>query len=291
MTQISTLKRLNPLASLSGKLIAILVVLGSIALVVGMMSLALFSSISDEMNVLANEKVQETKTSFAVSTRVDDVKTAILELVSADSVQGIEALRGEIDRGIATLIEDASQLPSQKFELVKSEANALKQMLAQLSALRAEEFTRSAEVARQSEEVQQIGISLQNAVIEAADEANFTIALGGETELESVEATLQDIATTKSEILQRILEVRADINLLSGLALASGRGLDQGTSSIVNDLGKASADRVQSAIVDLQDQDQIEIATSSLGSRLNQAHQMIVAAIATADRKLRASLS
>jgi hypothetical protein len=29
----------------------------------------------------------------------------------------------------------------------------------------------------------------------------------------------------------------------------------------------------------------------SLGSRLNQAHQMIVAAIATADRKLRASLS
>jgi hypothetical protein len=35
----------------------------------------------------------------------------------------------------------------------------------------------------------------------------------------------------------------------------------------------------------------LDLPISALGSRLNQAHQMIVAAIATADRKLRASLS
>lgn len=261
MTQESAPRRdaIRPFASLSGKLSAILLALGGITIVLGLMSYTLFQRIASDMGELANVKVPETQTSLAVSSSVDAVKANILDILTATSVGDLQARRGQVGQSLDAMTAAASDLNGATRNDIDGHARALGATLDQLVQTRINQLQRAEQLAGQSQEVQAISLELQILLAEIADEARFNIAVGAETTVDEIDATLQELAHTKFDILQQILEVRADVNLLSGLALASGFNRDVGMASIFKDLAQSAVDRANKALSTLEGQTEVEI--------------------------------
>ncbi|MCY4180158.1 MAG: hypothetical protein OXD48_07780 [Litoreibacter sp.] len=260
----------NPFASLSSKLAAIAFALGAIAAAIGFMSFSLFGRISEDMDVLANEKVPETQISLRLSDAVNAVKSNVLEIITAATPQDLRTHSSKVGPNIDAMLSAAEELSAETRNTVAARAANMKTTIEQLSETRLEEFTRTAELEAQSEAAQELSVALQNLVAGSADDANFNIFIGAEEAADNIEATLHELTNTKFDILQKLLETRAEINLLSGLALASSDFRDSATTSIFVDLARSGAARAQRAVEVLSQQDQVEVDLPLIGGAIEE---------------------
>lgn len=260
--------QMNPFASLSGKIAGVTFALGGVAAVIGIMSLSLFTRISNDMDVLANEKVPETQMSIALSVAVDGLKSNVLEIVTAANSHDLNASSNQVGPRLDAMATASAALSDQIQDAVARRAENLRLTLDQLSQTRLNEFARTEELALQSEEAQKISLALQNLSETIADEAGFNITIGAENAANSIENSLQDLVNSKFDVLQKLLETRAEVNLLSGLALATNSFQSSGTASILVDLAQSSTARATKSIDALAQQELVAVDFQSISEAI-----------------------
>ena len=86
--------------------------------------------------------------------------------------------------------------------------------------------------------------AMQRGLVELADDAYFDVVLRGEETMASVAGTLQKLSEEGFAAVSAVLETRADVNLLTGLALAAGASASPGDAAILRDLAQAATGRL-----------------------------------------------
>lgn len=205
-----------------------------------------FQSIADNMTVLSKERMPELNRSANVIKVTERLHGILADLLIAETPEQIE----EINRDTRLVIDHAATI-SVQFEANGQEASALGDqfqdvgnLLANLAKARSEEFASAAGVASSVEHAQQLALRATELLTEAADDAYFDLAIGGEDTITRIDETLTHLIERDFALYQATLAVRSEINLLSGVSFSVLKTRDSAMKSILRDLGQAADDRL-----------------------------------------------
>ncbi|MEP2716466.1 hypothetical protein [Pseudophaeobacter sp.] len=272
-------RRRHPLSSIRAKIILILLSMAATSEACGFAVFFAFERIAGDMDSLAQDKLPQMELSSQLMGAASNTKDAMVAVMLAEAPDALDAAAGNVDEAVAQLKSAVDQLPEALSSEFAEDVVAVETALAASISARSIAFKNSAWVVTQTSQLQEITSTLQGILVQIADDAYYNLTTGGEDTMSSIEATLVDLVETKFATLQTLLEARAEVNLLSGVALAIGSAQDSGLFSILTDLAKASDVRLSDALDSLETNaaDLIEVA------ELRGAKSMLQKAISQGD--------
>lgn len=255
-------RRFRPFSSITAKITIILVCMGAGAIGVSALASTIFRSISHDMNVLSENRLPNLETTAEISGDLSKVKDAMARVLISSDLASLEIAQTDQQAAVDTLSARISSLTSDTRASIETGAAQVAAQLEELSQARADSIRAVRDIGVQSRSLRDLNASFQNELIEIADDANFDLAIGGEDTMNDVDATLNQLVNEQFASLQILLEIRAEVNLLSGIVLAIGAVRDAGTLPILRDLSRAAMERLsvasetleQSAAVDFDPQ-------------------------------------
>ncbi|MBO9479630.1 methyl-accepting chemotaxis protein [Shimia sp. R11_0] len=249
------LRRLNVLSSIRGKITFILLTLAVMAGFAGYLNYHSFERVSAAVAKMTEEDLPQLGRSNDLIRGASETKDAMVSVLASQNKSELGNARDQVrvsaehlQAAIDVLPEDLRVEFSSEMERVSSKLDATIQA-------RALFFDNIARVDDMTQNLQALTVRLQSVLLEIADDAYFNISLKGEDTMATVEDTLLDLAENKFATLQSLLEARAEINLLSGVALAMATNSDRSTQLIFNDLATSSSQRLDGALNGLSDSD------------------------------------
>ena len=245
-------RRRHPLSSIRAKMILILLSMAATSAACGFAVFFAFERIAGDMDSLAQDKLPQMEQSSQLMTAASNTKDAMVAVMLAEAPEALDAAAGNVSEAVAQLKSAVGELPAALSSEFAEDVVAVETALAASISARSTAFKNSTWVMTQTSELQEISSTLQGTLVQIADDAYFNLTTGGEETMSSIEATLVDLVETKFATLQTLLEARAEVNLLSGVALAIGSAQDSGLISILSDLAKASDVRLSDALDSLE---------------------------------------
>lgn len=233
-------------------MILILVSMAATSAACGFAVFFAFERIAGDMDSLAQDKLPQMKQSSQLMQAASKTKDAMVSVMLAETPEALTTASDKVNDAVAQVKAAVGALPEALGTEFSEDVSAVETALAASIAARSTAFKNSAWVMDQTRELQDISSALQGTLVQIADDAYFNLTTGGEDTMSSIEATLMDLVETKFATLQTLLEARAEVNLLSGVALAIGSAQDSGLISILADLAKASDVRLSDALDSLE---------------------------------------
>ncbi|WP_420003886.1 methyl-accepting chemotaxis protein [Arenibacterium sp. LLYu02] len=260
------LRRLNLLSSIRGKITFILLALTLMAGGAGYLTYQSFDRVSrsvGDMTVRDLPQLARSNALILAATKTKDAMIAVLMSQGSEELQSaarqVEAVTADLTDAVAAVSED------QKQEFEAEQAKVLETLQTLIDA-RANSFANTDRLNAMTLDLQRLAGGLQAVLLETADDAYFNISVKGEDTISSIEETLLDLTETKFATLQLVLEIRSEINFLSGLSLAMANTTDSSMLSIFGDLSLSSLDRLSGAMAGLDDTEAGQSAGAELGS-------------------------
>jgi len=242
------LHRLNPLSSIRGKITFILLALVLMAGGAGYLTYQSFDRVSRSVGDMTERDLPQLAQSNALILASAKTKDAMIAVLMAQDAAGLEAASSQVEAASADLAAAVSALPSAQRQEFETELAQVVETLQTSIDARANSFANTDRVNAMTLELQSLAAELQGVLLETADDAYFNIAVQGENTISSIEDTLLDLTENKFATLQSVLEIRSEVNLLSGMSLAMSTATDSAMLSIFGDLALSSHDRLASAV-------------------------------------------
>ncbi len=260
------LRRLNVLSSIRGKITFILLALAAMAGFAGYVTYQSFERVSASVVAMTTEDLPQLDRSTALISASSHTKDSMVAVLASQDQSQLQNAKIQVRKSSDELRAAIDALP----EALREEFGAeMKRVSAKLDATiqaRSVFFENMDRVNTMTQDMQALTVSLQSVLLEIADNAYFNISMQGEGTMATVEETLLDLTENKFAILQAILEARAEINLLSGVALAMATTSDSATRSIFADLAASSRDRLDGAVSGLEGTDTGDMIGEDLAS-------------------------
>ncbi|WGW03595.1 methyl-accepting chemotaxis protein [Tropicibacter oceani] len=238
----------HPLSSIGAKITLVLIAMGAVSAICGVLVTVVFQSVAQDMDDLTQDKLPKLDLSIELINAANNTKTAMTSALLAGDLDALAQSRDEVAKSTAQLNSLIGQLPAQNQEAFRLDADNVATTLDALLSARNAVFKNDAWIETQINQLQSLSSSLQSTLTEIADNAYFNLVIGGEETIATIDATLASLVEEQFGALQGLLEARAEVNLLSGLALAIGTTRDSGTLAILTDLSKASSVRLEGII-------------------------------------------
>ncbi|WP_010138891.1 methyl-accepting chemotaxis protein [Oceanicola sp. S124] len=265
---LTALRRLT--GSIGTKITFILLAISLAAGAGGGTALVVFDRISTQMDKLTGDMLGRMQRSAQLMQAANGARDVVTRTLLVASDADLAAQRSEISRRMASLEERAAQMPPVTRQSLDRTIAEVRSALGALADSRAEEFRQEAAIATLILQMQQRIEALQGKLAELADDAYFNLVMGGEETIAVVDTTLSNLVNREFAALQAVLETRADLNLLTGVALAAGAGGQQGgMASILSDLGDGAADRLEGRIDDLAQSESLSLDPAQLHEALD----------------------
>ncbi|NIZ13467.1 methyl-accepting chemotaxis protein, partial [Phaeobacter sp. HF9A] len=244
----TVLRRLNVFSSIRGKITVLLMV---IAITVGAAGFGIYQSfdrVSSSMGDMTERDLPQLTRSNDLVMASAATKDAMLAVLMSKNATELTAAKDKVESSLQNLDTVVSNLPEDVRQDFAEDNAAVDQMLENLIAARGTAFDTTQRTATMIGDLQGLVSALQSSLIEIADEAYFNIAMQGEDTITVIEETMLDLVDNKFTALQTLLEVRSEINLLSGVSLALAGTEDSATLSILSDLAVSAENRLTSAM-------------------------------------------
>lgn len=233
-------RRFRPFSSIGAKLVLILLVMGASSAGVGVLVSTVFARVSDDMSVLTRDMLPQLEVSARLTEATGLTRNVMTDILLASDVADLEARRTQAEAAAARLREGIAGLPSDLRPGYEAVAANTIQSLNALMEARATTFASEARIAAQIEALRDNSRSLQDHLMAAADAAYSGLTTGGEETISSIEDTLAVLVEKHFANLQSLLEAQADINLLSGVAMALGQTREPSLKRSLSKIAKAS---------------------------------------------------
>ncbi|MGC3939312.1 methyl-accepting chemotaxis protein [Roseobacter sp. EG26] len=215
------------------------------AIVIGWM---VFQTIAANMVVLSEERLPELRNSARVVAASDRIRSVLANVLIADDAEDLGSLAGKTRLTIADLTEAVAALGESKGERLLPLITKVETALNALTTARMGDFTSADQVARDVEGALALATQASAILDQAGDDAYFDLVLGGDSTVESIDETLTQLIESDFALYQATLELRAEVNLISGLALSVLQTRDPAMLSILNDLADAGQDRLDAIL-------------------------------------------
>ena len=194
---------------------------------------------------MTNRDLPQLEQSNALITAAGKTKDAMISVLIAEDAAALDSAAAEVDSAASGLQSEIGELPEDMRGSFEQEMARVAETLNTAISARSNAFENSARVKVMTQELQALVSDTQSLLLQLADDAYFNISVKGDDTMSMVDETLLDLAENKFAILQALLEIRAEINLMSGITLAMATETDRSMLSILGDLATSSYDRLQ----------------------------------------------
>lgn len=241
----SLLRRLNIVSSIRGKITFILLSLAVMAGAAGYFNYKSFDHVAGAVEVMTQRDLPQLEQSSELIAAAGKTKDAMISILISEDQTSLEQASAQVQETVERLTLTVKTLPENSRDSFQGELGRVSQTLDEAISARASSFDYSEKVNGMASQLQVLTTQLQKALLETADDAHFNISVQGEDTITKIEDTLLDLTENKFATLQSLLEIRAEINFISGVALAMATSTDRSTLSILTDLATSSNDRLQ----------------------------------------------
>ncbi|MDW3224893.1 MAG: methyl-accepting chemotaxis protein [Paracoccaceae bacterium] len=211
------------------------------AIVVGWM---VFQSIAANMSVLSEERLPELRNSARVVAAVDRVRHVLSNILLVEDFEGLIMLDGDTRAAMEELMSSAEGVGAQKTASLSDSLADVNTQLFNLMALRMDQMSRHNSLKANIENAFSFSVQASALLDQATDDAYFDLVMGADDTIATIDATLSQLIESDFALYQATLQMRAEINLLSGLALNVLQTRDPAMLSILSDLAEAALDQV-----------------------------------------------
>ncbi|WP_298838900.1 methyl-accepting chemotaxis protein [uncultured Roseobacter sp.] len=212
-----------------------------------------FQSIATSMTVLSDERLPELRDSAAVVSVADRLRGLLSDLLIAQETSDLEALELKTQLVLQDIRNAASAFDPEKQQELSARIDTVESALTNLRNARNAEFTSTSGVANAVAAALKRATEATGMLAEASDNAFFDLIIGGEDTIADIDATLSQLIEADFALYQSALSVRAEVNLISGLAFGMTQTRDTAIRSILQDLGNAADDRLSGLLPALSD--------------------------------------
>ena len=236
------------LPSMSAKVTAILLAIGSVSAIIGVLAVVVFVQVSAEMHRLSDDRLPELENSSQLlnaSFRAEAAANVVLRV----GPEGLSAAAEEAGAALGGLSEAIAGLPAGARPDFEAESAEIASAVEALVAARRAENESEAAIMSALQELHGVSQRLEVKLTELADDAYFDLTLGAEDAVTQIEETVGGLVENEFHMLQELLRAQSEINMLSGMILAMGTESDAGVMSIMRDSATGAADHL-AAIID-----------------------------------------
>lgn len=234
----------NFLGSIALKISAVILAMGVMTAAAVALALIAFDSISGAVDNLMRDAVPDMQVSVKVIKMSAEVRDAV-------EIMGLSTSEEELSKSMGSVRTATDDLEAAVAELNPASAERISPLLGKMhgsadrmqSSLSAR-FAAEASLAEQIDRFSEIAETTRGRLVEMSDDALFDLSIGGETTVESVRTTLGALVEREFGSIQAVLDSRAEINLVTGIALALVKTEDPAFRSILRDVANGSLQRL-----------------------------------------------
>ncbi|MBY6048491.1 methyl-accepting chemotaxis protein [Vannielia litorea] len=244
--------RINSIfGSIAAKFAIILVALGAMTTAAIVIGLLVFGALSDGLEAFIEENLPGIEASVDVTARTGEVQGALTDVLLAQEPEALKAAGVELSDGVVALKTAARTLPV-------AARDEIEPLLAELDVANAamvraleRRFAEQARVTSLITAFVRLSDQANGALVSMADDAYFELQIGGEETVETVTTTLRGLVEREFAQMVALMEVRGEINLLTGLTLVLADEPDMFIEAILGDLASSSLGQLDAALAKL----------------------------------------
>lgn len=239
-------------SSIGAKITLILVALGAASALGGVLVNIVFTEVNSHMRVLSSEKLPQLEVSNQLGAAADVTKDAMTKILLASDEAELAAAEEDVAKAASTLAQATAALPEELRGSFESETAEVSTTLQTLTDARNSAFRNQVWIETQTASLQTLSVALQDRLSMVADDAHKNLMQGGDDTIAQVDSVLTDLVEKQFGGLQTLLEARADINLLSGAALALGHVRDVPTRKALKEMASTAIERLDPIMKELE---------------------------------------
>jgi methyl-accepting chemotaxis protein/HAMP domain-containing protein len=199
------------------------------------------------METMTDRDLPQLEQSNALIASAGKAKDAMIAVLVSPDQTALDAASENVAAATAALREVVEALPDDIKDSFIAELDRGEDTLNAAIVARSNAFENTLQVNTITQDLQSLAAETQSILLEIADDAYFNISIKGEDTIGAIEGTLLDLTENKFSTLQALLQIRAEINFISGITLAMVSTGDKSSLSIFGDLATSSYDRLQDA--------------------------------------------
>ncbi len=203
-----------------------------------------FQSIAMGMTTLSDERLPELRQSAAVVEATDHVRNLLVEILIASEGDDLQKAKSNTAKIIGSLKNSIQGLPEAERAILLGFVDETTKALDTLIEARSDEFGRSASVSEDVQNALLMATELTSLLEEESNIAYSELVLGGNATIDAIGQTLASLIDDHFTLYQSTLAVKAEMNLISGLALGRSQTRDPALLPILDDLANAAESRL-----------------------------------------------
>lgn len=238
----------NFFGSIATKLTLILLAMGAMTGAAIFVAYLVFQSIGANLQVLTTQNVPQMRKTTQVILAAGHLKDGLTGVLLAEN----ETLLRENE----IMMNDALQQANEA--VLSLEGAAQEELLHSLSTVRtgfielvearSAEFSNMTEIQSSIQKLRTLSEAVSSQIDTLTDDAFFNLSVGSEDTIQAVDDTLTKLVEEDFTALQVTLQIRAEVNLLSGVALAKSSTKDSAMNAILGDLGQGAVNRLSNLV-------------------------------------------
>ncbi len=226
--------------SILARVVVILAALGTMTVAAVVIGWTVFQTIAGGLSEFTDQRIPQLQRSADINAAASDLRGRLADMIGAPTATELESVAARAD---ATLVQASSLidlLAPERAAALRPQLEAVEAALAELQAARSERFAAMDAISTAVEEAAALENEVSIALANAVDSAYFDTVLAGEDTMAEVDAGLTELLDSDVALLTATLQARAEMNLLSGLALSAVQSRDPALTSILTDVARAA---------------------------------------------------
>ncbi|MFK7880057.1 methyl-accepting chemotaxis protein [Roseobacter sp.] len=219
------------------------------AIIVGWM---VFQSIALNMSVLSDERLPELRNSAHVVTRADQAGDLLSKILMARTFEELINLDKETKLAIEELTTATENLGEEQARILSESIDQVNSALFDLLSAQMDQMSRANSLTADVENALRLATESSALLDQATDDAYFDLVMGADETISTIDATLTQLIESDFALYQATLQMRAEVNLLTGLAMSVLKTSDTAMMSILSDLANAALAQVSQLMPTLE---------------------------------------
>ncbi len=219
--------------------------------------LALFGTFSSSMATLVEERIPTIENSVWMAEITSEVQSALTGVLLAKTQEDLSAAAERLSKAEKALVDAVDSNPKMNGTAIAARIPDLAAATRSMVDAKREYFDERKRQLRMIAYFSDLSEQSKAVLIERADAALFDLVLGGEETVTAITDAMRHIVDVEFDNLTRLMQIRADFNLLSGAAMVLTTTNDPALRSILRDLATSALGSLDTALDGLADRDSV----------------------------------
>ncbi|WP_339115153.1 methyl-accepting chemotaxis protein [Thioclava sp. GXIMD2076] len=246
------------------RVMMIIAVIGAMTITAVVIGWTVFQSISGAVTDFTANRLPLLQDSARITATAGKMRGHLIDLMTAPSAEALRTIGEETEKTLDETREIISGLPAERQQALMDALAKTDAALNTLRAARADEYQQEEMISHAVEEAAGLEVDVATALADAVDNAYFEMVLSGEDTISQVDENLTTLLDQDVAQLTTALQARAEMNLISGLALSAVQTADPAIRSILADIAQASSNSLTELLQDLATSEQTQPAAAAV---------------------------